>query len=161
MALLDRHHLRRNAFIAVHAGASFRGRQWQPERFALAIDEISRQTGLDFLLVGGPDERASAERIIAKAASPVVNVVGALSLATLLAVLGQARLFLGNESGPMHMAAARGNAGCRPVRPDRPGRLEACRRGQCYAAALHALRVHSQGPVPPIRSEQGLLRLAT
>ncbi|MER8595888.1 glycosyltransferase family 9 protein [Mesorhizobium sp. M1182] len=108
LALLDRHHLRRNAFIAVHAGASFRGRQWQPERFALAIDEISRQTGLDFLLVGGPDERASAERIVAKAASPVVNVVGALSLATLLAVLGQARLFLGNESGPMHMAAAAG-----------------------------------------------------
>ncbi|MER8880454.1 glycosyltransferase family 9 protein [Mesorhizobium sp. M0684] len=108
LALLDRHHLRRNAFIAVHAGASFRGRQWQPERFALAIDEISRQTGLDFLLVGGPDERASVERILAKAASPVVNVVGALSLATLLAVLGQARLFLGNESGPMHMAAAAG-----------------------------------------------------
>ncbi|MER9849968.1 glycosyltransferase family 9 protein [Mesorhizobium sp. M0106] len=80
----------------------------QPERFALAIDEISRQTGLDFLLVGGPDERASAERVVAKAASPVVNVVGALSLATLLAVLGQARLFLGNESGPMHMAAAAG-----------------------------------------------------
>ncbi|MER8402783.1 glycosyltransferase family 9 protein [Mesorhizobium sp. M1348] len=49
LALFDRHHLRRNAFIAVHAGASFRGRQWQPERFALAIDELSRQTGLDFL----------------------------------------------------------------------------------------------------------------
>ncbi|MER8383607.1 hypothetical protein [Mesorhizobium sp. M1399] len=55
---------------------------------------------MDFLLVGGLDERASAERILAKAASPVVNVVRALSLATLLAVLGQARLFLGNESGP-------------------------------------------------------------
>lgn len=76
LALLDRHHLRRSAFIAVHSGASLRGRQWQPERFALAIDEISRQTGLDFLLVGGPGERASAERIVAKAASPVVNVVG-------------------------------------------------------------------------------------
>ncbi|WP_352494391.1 MULTISPECIES: hypothetical protein [unclassified Mesorhizobium] len=66
----------------------------------MAIDEISRQTGLDFLLVGGLDERASAERIAAKAGSPVVNVVGALSLATLLAVPGQARLFLGHESGP-------------------------------------------------------------
>ncbi|MER8479318.1 glycosyltransferase family 9 protein [Mesorhizobium sp. M1163] len=69
-------------------------------QFALAIDEISRQTALDFPLVGGLDERTSAERIVAKAASPVVNVAGAMSLATLLAVLGQARLFLGNESGP-------------------------------------------------------------
>ena len=70
------------------------------------IDEISRETGLDFVLVGGPDERKPADLIIAKATAPVVNLVGALSLETLLAVLKQARLFLGNESGPMHMAAA-------------------------------------------------------
>lgn len=108
LALLDRHHLRRNAFIAVHAGASFEGRRWQPERFAIAIDEISRETGLDFVLVGGPDERVSAERIVAKTVSPVVNLVGTMPLETLLAVLKQARLFLGNESGPMHMAAAAG-----------------------------------------------------
>ncbi|PDQ18567.1 glycosyl transferase family 9 [Mesorhizobium sanjuanii] len=108
LALLDRHHLRCNAFIAVHAGASFEGRQWQPERFAMTIDEISRETGLDFVLVGGPDERLPAERIVAKTASPVVNLVGTMPLETLLAVLKQARLFLGNESGPMHMAAAAG-----------------------------------------------------
>jgi heptosyltransferase-3 len=92
----------------VHAGASFVGRRWQPERFAAAIDEISRETGLDFVLVGGPDERRSAEQIVANTTSPVINLVGALPLETLLAVLEQARLFLGNESGPMHMAAATG-----------------------------------------------------
>jgi heptosyltransferase III len=108
LALLDQHHLRANAFVVVHAGASFQGRRWQPERFAAAIDRISRETGLDFVLVGGPDEHKSAEQIVAKAASPVVNLVGTLALETLLAVLGQARLFLGNESGPMHMAAAAG-----------------------------------------------------
>ncbi|CCV04091.1 Glycosyl transferase family 9 (fragment) [Mesorhizobium metallidurans STM 2683] len=106
--MLDRHHLRRNAFIAVHAGASFEGRRWQPERFAMAIDEISRETGLDFVLVGGPDERMPAERIVDKTVSPVVNLVGTMPLETLLAILKQARLFLGNESGPMHMAAAVG-----------------------------------------------------
>ncbi|TIS88322.1 glycosyltransferase family 9 protein [Mesorhizobium sp.] len=108
LALLDRHHLRRKAFIAVHAGASFQGRRWQPERFAAVVDEISRESGLDFVLVGGPDERKPAEQILARAASPVVDLVGALSLETLLAFLEQARLFLGNESGPMHMAAAAG-----------------------------------------------------
>ncbi len=107
-ALLRKHHLRRNAFVAVHAGASFLGRRWQPERFAATIDTISRETGLDFVLVGGPDERKPAELIVAKAAAPLVNLVGTLSLETLLAVLKQARLFLGNESGPMHMAAAAG-----------------------------------------------------
>jgi heptosyltransferase-3 len=108
LALLGKHHLHPNAFIAVHAGASFEGRRWQPERFAVAIGEIAGETGLDVVLVGGPDEREIAERIVARTASPVVNLVGALSLETLLAVLKQARLFLGNESGPMHMAAAAG-----------------------------------------------------
>lgn len=108
LALLDRHHLHPNAFIAVHAGASFEGRRWPPERFAAAISEIAGETGLDVVLVGGPDERQIAERIVAETASPVVNLVGTLSLEALLAVLEQARLFLGNESGPMHMAAAAG-----------------------------------------------------
>ena len=108
LALLDRHHLHPNAFIAVHAGASFEGRRWPPERFAAAISEIAVETGLDVVLVGGPDERQIAERIVAETASPVVNLVGTLSLEALLAVLEQARLFLGNESGPMHMAAAAG-----------------------------------------------------
>ncbi|MFB9983438.1 glycosyltransferase family 9 protein [Mesorhizobium kowhaii] len=108
LALLGTHQLHPDAFIAVHAGASFEGRRWQPERFAEAIGEIASETGLGVVLVGGPDEREIAERIVARTASPVVNLVGTLSLETLLAVLKQARLFLGNESGPMHMAAAAG-----------------------------------------------------
>ncbi|TPI29064.1 glycosyltransferase family 9 protein [Mesorhizobium sp. B3-2-1] len=108
LALLDGHHIHSNAFVAVHAGASFKGRQWQPERFAQAIDEIAAETGLGVVLVGGPDERETAARIVTGTAAPVVDLVGALSLESLLAVLEQARLFLGNESGPMHMAAAAG-----------------------------------------------------
>jgi heptosyltransferase III len=108
LALLGKHHLRPNAFVAVHAGASFKGRQWQPERFAEAIDEIARGTGLGVVLVGGPSERQATAPILARTATPVVDLVGRLSLETLLAVLKQARLFLGNESGPMHMAAAAG-----------------------------------------------------
>jgi heptosyltransferase-3 len=108
LALLGKHHLRPNAFVVVHAGASFEGRRWHPERFAAAIVEITGETGLDVVLVGGPDEQKIAERIVARTAPSVVNLVGQLSLERLLAVLKQARLFLGNESGPMHMAAAVG-----------------------------------------------------
>ncbi|MGX7872011.1 glycosyltransferase family 9 protein [Mesorhizobium sp. ORM6] len=108
LALLGKHNLYPNTFIAVHAGASFRGRQWQPERFAEAIDDIATDTGLGVVLVGGPDERETTTRVLAKTSTPVVDLVGTLSLESLMAVLTQARLFLGNESGPMHMAAAAG-----------------------------------------------------
>ncbi|MDX8470249.1 glycosyltransferase family 9 protein [Mesorhizobium sp. VK23B] len=108
LALLSKYHLQPNAFLAVHAGASFPGRRWQPERFAAAIERISAETGLDVVLIGGPDENEAAHKVIAAAKTPVVNLVGALSLETLLALLKEARLFVGNESGPMHMAAAAG-----------------------------------------------------
>ena len=108
LALLARHRIKPNGFIAVHAGASFAGRRWQPERFAAAIDRIARETGLGIVLVGGPDEGEATDRIMALAKTPVVNLAGALRLETLLALLKEARLFLGNESGPMHMAAAAG-----------------------------------------------------
>lgn len=108
LALLARHRIQPNGFIAIHAGASFAGRRWQPERFAVAIDSIARQTGLGIVLVGGPDESEATDSIMALAKTPVVNLAGLLRLETLLALLKEARLFIGNESGPMHMAAAAG-----------------------------------------------------
>ncbi|RWH71219.1 glycosyltransferase family 9 protein [Mesorhizobium sp.] len=108
LALLDTFHLRPNAFVAIHAGASFPGRRWQPERFAAAIDRIWAETGLDVVLVGGPDENEAVESILAAAKTPIVNLAGSVPLETLPALFKQARLFLGNDSGPMHMAAAAG-----------------------------------------------------
>lgn len=108
LALMETSGLRRNGFVAVHAGASFPGRRWQPERFAAAIDRIASEIGLPVALVGGPDEREIAAEVVAGASSPIVNLVGALPLETLQALLKEARLFVGNESGPMHMAAAAG-----------------------------------------------------
>lgn len=96
------------AFVAVHAGATFEGRRWQPERFAAVIDEIYTTTGLRSLLVGGPDESATEQAILNVAMSPLVSVVGKVSLETLAALLADAFIFLGNESGPMHLAASVG-----------------------------------------------------
>ena len=108
LELMEKFDLHRNRFVAVHAGANFPGRRWQPERFAAAIDRMSTETELKVALVGGPDESDIAAKIMAGTAAPVADLIGALSLETLLALLKEARLFLGNESGPMHMAAAAG-----------------------------------------------------
>lgn len=107
-ALLSQHDLAERGFVAVHAGAAFRGRRWQPEKFAAVIDHISERLGFPVVLVGGPDERHVADAVLAAASARVTDFVGVLSLEALLAVLHRARLFLGNESGPMHMAAAAG-----------------------------------------------------
>jgi len=107
-ALLSKHGLQPQGFAVVHAGASFHGRCWPPERFAAAMDAIGTTSGLGFLLVGGSKEKGLAEAVTSSTAARVVNCVGTLPLGTLLAVMHRARLFLGNESGPMHLAAAAG-----------------------------------------------------
>lgn len=106
--LLSAQQIAPGAFVAIHAGASFPGRCWQPERFAATIDAIHRQTGLRSVIVGAPDETAIAGQIAAVAASPVASLVGNSSLETLVAILACATAFVGNESGPMHIAGAVG-----------------------------------------------------
>jgi lipopolysaccharide heptosyltransferase III len=106
--LLAQRNLARKGFVAIHAGARFEGRCWQPERFAAVIDEVYAATGLRSLLIGGPDETVAEQKILEKAVSPVASVVGKASLQTLAALLDDAFIFLGNESGPMHMAASVG-----------------------------------------------------
>jgi heptosyltransferase-3 len=106
--LLSENALAKKSYVAVHAGARSGGRCWPPQHFAAVIDEIYAKTGLRSLLIGGPEEGLVAQSILEAAASPVASVVGKASLEILTALLADASIFLGNESGPMHMAASVG-----------------------------------------------------
>ncbi|MER8977539.1 glycosyltransferase family 9 protein [Mesorhizobium sp. M0870] len=104
--LLFENALAKKSYVAVHAGARSEGRRWPPQHFAAVIDEIYAKTGLRSLIIGGPDERPVAQSIIEAATSPVATVVGKASLEVLVALLTEAAIFLGNDSGPMHVAAS-------------------------------------------------------
>ena len=55
-----------------------------------------------------PDELSLIEKILSKTASKPVNLAGKLSIKELGALTGRARLFVGVDSMPMHLAAAMG-----------------------------------------------------
>jgi heptosyltransferase-2 len=61
-----------------------------------------------FLLLGGPGEKPLAERIIASTAHPPINMVGKTTIAEALVLISRCGLFLSNDSGLMHAAAALG-----------------------------------------------------
>ncbi|MER8467291.1 glycosyltransferase family 9 protein [Mesorhizobium sp. M1396] len=106
--LLSENALAKKSYVAVHAGARSEGRRWPPQHFAAVIDEVYAKTGLRSLIIGGPDEKLVAQSIIETATSPVATVVGKASLEVLVALLAEAAIFLGNDSGPMHVAASVG-----------------------------------------------------
>jgi ADP-heptose:LPS heptosyltransferase len=85
-------------------------RQWPPEQFAELINLLLERQHLNVALIGGVDEKALADHVLnhVENSSLVINLVGRLPLAELATLLASAALFIGNNSGPQHIAASLG-----------------------------------------------------
>lgn len=96
--------------VVVHPVSRWLFKGWPETGCAEVIQDLSREPGLAVAVTSGPGaaEVAAANRIVARAGVPVINLVGQTSLVELAASLEQAQLFLGVDSAPMHMAAALG-----------------------------------------------------
>ena len=96
-------------WIGVNPGASFgSAKQWPPERYAEAVERVSREHGARVAIVGGPGDLRLGERIAATMRVPARILCGETTLPELIGVLSRLRLLLTNDSGPMHLAAAQG-----------------------------------------------------
>lgn len=100
--------------LAIHpgSGAFSLARRWPAERFAAVVRGLVRRHGLRAFVVNGPgpDEDLLA-RTVAVGAGGAAVVGPAPSIGALVALLEQVRLFVGNESGVMHLAVA----ACAPI----------------------------------------------
>jgi ADP-heptose:LPS heptosyltransferase len=96
--------------MVIHPGATDPRRRWPAGRFAEVARRAARD-GLRVVLVGDGDDAALADRIASTATTsgePVVSLAGRLSLPELAGVLANADVFVGNDSGPRHLAQAVG-----------------------------------------------------
>lgn len=93
--------------VLVNLGASKPANRWAPERFGALAAALARD-GQVVCLTGGPGDRGAAERARPAAGAAVRDLVGATSLRELVALTARARLFVGCDTGPMHLAAALG-----------------------------------------------------
>lgn len=90
--------------VVIHPGARPPARRWPAERFA-ALARRLRADGLTVVVVGGPGDRETLAAVRAHL-DPAVPVIADLSLGGLAALLARATLFIGNDSGPAHLAVA-------------------------------------------------------
>ena len=101
-----RPHARR---IAVGAGASFgAARCWPAERFAEAANRLAAETDADVVLFGTAAEAAVTAAVADKLHRSPVNLTGKTTIEELPGALSRCDLFIGNDSGVMHVAAAVG-----------------------------------------------------
>jgi ADP-heptose:LPS heptosyltransferase len=93
------------SFACIVPGAAFQSKQWTAEGFAAVADHLSERWSLPTVVIAGPGQERLA-REVASAARAKTEVLDGLSLKELVALLELARVFVGNDSGPMHIAAA-------------------------------------------------------
>lgn len=95
--------------IAIGAGASYGSAKcWPPDRFAELANRLQAQTHAEVILFGTASEAAVSSAISAGMRRPPIDLTGKTSIADLPALLSQCHLFIGNDSGAMHVAAAVG-----------------------------------------------------
>jgi len=95
--------------IAIGAGASYGSAKcWPPERFAEFVNRFRVHTDVDVVFFGTAAEQQVSEAIVSGVKGPSVSLVGRTAIADLPALLSRCQLFVGNDSGAMHVAAAVG-----------------------------------------------------
>ncbi len=112
--LLAHSHLDRDRrplpLVAIHPGAGgySRARIWPAEGFAEVARDLISSRDASIIILGGPDEvetAANLETLISDA-ERVLNLAGRTTIHETAAVIELCNLFVGNDSGPMHIAAA-------------------------------------------------------
>ena len=108
--------------VALAPGAGLPRRQWPASRFADVGRRLHARDGLGTMVLGGPEDRQLGESIAAQVGPGAVSVAGRAGLRETAALLRRCRLFVGNDSGPMHLAAAVGTpvvaVSCHPLGGD-------------------------------------------
>lgn len=95
--------------IALGAGASYGSAKcWPPSRFAELANRLQSESDADVILFGTAVEAAVTRAITSELRRTPIDLTEKTSIADLPALLSQCHIFIGNDSGAMHVAAGVG-----------------------------------------------------
>jgi ADP-heptose:LPS heptosyltransferase len=103
-AKLAAHNIDEAAFALIHPAAVLETKRWPAENFARIIENVADR-GLEPIVIVSADEKHVLESVVRQTSRKVTGFDG-LSLPEVTALLSRARVFIGNDSGIAHMAAA-------------------------------------------------------
>lgn len=93
--------------IAIAPGSKWRSKIWDEERFGDVVAKLIANENCYPVIFGGPEDKEKGDRLIAKWAAGA-NAAGVFSIRESAALLERCSLYLGNDTGTMHLAAAMG-----------------------------------------------------
>ena len=96
----------RSKVIILHPGSGSKKKVWPLDRFQNLAHAFQDRLGSKILIVLGPAERPEVERAFEGAGPAAIILAKGLTLLQLASVMEGCRLFVGNDSGISHLAAA-------------------------------------------------------
>jgi len=129
-------------------------KRWPAERFAALADRLHFEHGLAIAIIGGQPDRTVCAAMRASMRAPAIDLTGAIPFAERAAFFERCALYIGNDSGPMHLAVA---VGCPvvaifgPTNPELYGPYHARARVVRRDLACSPCFVHGHFPQCPNR----------
>lgn len=96
--------------IGIHPGGEglWGRKKWSVEKFAKVADGLSDLLGARIMLMGGKDDAPLAAELASRTHAHIINATGQTTLGETAALASCCSLFIGNDSSPLHIAAASG-----------------------------------------------------
>jgi ADP-heptose:LPS heptosyltransferase len=95
-------------FIVMHPGSYSPRVRWMPERFGELINRAAGAGIRTVLLGSGASDREAVEAVLQSTTTPPTMAVDRFDLEGLVSLMKRATIFVGNSTGPMHIAASTG-----------------------------------------------------
>ncbi|MBM7622948.1 glycosyltransferase family 9 protein [Sporohalobacter salinus] len=92
--------------IAINPFTSWTSKDWFKNRFAVLADRLVKERDCQVVFTGGPADKEEVDEIIEMMDKPANNLAGKTSLKELAEVYKRSNLFIGGDTGPMHLAVA-------------------------------------------------------
>lgn len=111
--LLHRENIHRPFIIINPAGGNNPGmtmdaKRYPPQNFAYLADQLAHQFNTATIIIGGPKDDAIVQAVQAAMQTPATSLIGQLSFGEIGALAQQAKVYIGNDTGITHLAAAAG-----------------------------------------------------
>jgi 3-deoxy-D-manno-octulosonic-acid transferase len=106
--LLEDYSLNDRKFVVINPYTTWKTKDWMVERYRGLTERIKKELAYDVVFTGGPGDRKGIDAILATISVPVYNLAGMTNFGELAELYKRAELFIGGDTGPMHLAVAVG-----------------------------------------------------
>lgn len=120
----------------VNPGMRLVTKRWPAERFAALADALLERRDVRTILLGGYEDEDSAQEVERAAKHPLLNLAGKTGFGQVAALIRRCALFVGNDSAPLHLAAAVGTPFVGIYGPSDPMRHRPFGKGEVVAAPI-------------------------